>query len=78
MLRDSNGRKKIPRREAAWQLGTIDGVPYIINSVCEAISSPIRLPDSTRWRMVLSNLHDGHLLRLGSRSLDRLQVQRKA
>lgn len=39
MLRDSNGRK-IHDVKAKGNYGTIDGVPYIINSNCKAISSP--------------------------------------
>jgi HK97 family phage major capsid protein len=39
MLRDSNGRK-IHDVKPRGNSGTIDGVPYIINSVCEAISDP--------------------------------------
>lgn len=37
MLRDSNGRK-IHDVKPKGNYGTIDGVPYIINSACEAIS----------------------------------------
>lgn len=39
MLRDANGRK-IHDVKPRGNSGTIDGVPYIINSVCEAISDP--------------------------------------
>lgn len=39
MLRDSNGRK-IHDVKPKGNYGTIDGVPYIINSKCEAISDP--------------------------------------
>lgn len=39
MLRDSNGRK-IHDVKPRGNYGTIDGVPYIINSACEAISDP--------------------------------------
>jgi len=39
MLRDSNGRK-IHDVKPRGNSGTIDGVPYIINSACKAISDP--------------------------------------
>ena len=39
MLRDSNGRK-IHDVKAKGNYGTIDGVPFIINSNCKAISDP--------------------------------------
>lgn len=38
MLRDSNGRK-IHDVKPSGNVGTIDGIPYIINSACKAISS---------------------------------------
>jgi HK97 family phage major capsid protein len=38
-LRDANGRK-IHEVKANGNSGTIDGVPYIINSACKAISAP--------------------------------------
>lgn len=38
MLRDSNGRK-IHDVKPSGNVGTIDGIPYIINSACKAISA---------------------------------------
>jgi len=39
LLRDSNGRK-IYEINTNGNTGTINGVPYVLNSVCEAISDP--------------------------------------
>ena len=76
MLRDTLG-KKVYEVRARGNAGTINGVPYIINSNCEAIKDPATTTGTVRdgIRSALSNYMMTIFLRHGDCPLYRFPFQ---